>query len=87
MDKEAHEVLYDEFKNLKMLRDELRDIFEAKEKIKYLPVNIGRLITQAQFNIPSSGKSDLNPIWVYKKVQELAKDLKVITELENDVVA
>lgn len=72
LDKEAHEILYEEYKNLKDLRDELRLIFSPEELIRYLPVNIGRLITQAQFNIASSeGKSDLSPIDVYSEVTKL----------------
>ena len=46
-DKEAHEILYEEYKNLKDLRDHLRTIFKPEELIRYLPVNIGRLITHA----------------------------------------
>lgn len=78
MDKKAHEILYAEYMNVKQQRNHLRKIFSASEKIRYLPVNIGRLITQAQFNIPSSGKSDLSPIEVYKEVKQLTEDIKVI---------
>jgi DNA-directed RNA polymerase II subunit RPB1 len=74
----ALETLYKEFNNLRELRDELRMNFDPEFKIKNLPVNIQRLITHAQFNIPSVGRSDLNPVDVIRDVKALAEELSVI---------
>lgn len=73
------EILFEEYNHLIESRNDLRALVNPGDKIRYLPVNIGRLITHAQFNIPNTaGKSDLNPITVVEKVTKLSEDLKVI---------
>jgi len=75
----SHAKLQEEYKNVLSIRQELRRLYEADQgrATRYLPVNIGRLITQAQFNISEKGRSDLNPIDVQNEVHKLAYGLKI----------
>lgn len=79
----AHKTLQEELLAILSCRDELRTITSAQEEIdrkggRYLPVNIDRLVTQAQFNISDKGKSDLNPIDVVADVKKLSEELAMV---------
>ena len=76
--KEAHTILQREYENILERRRELQIHFSPSTNCNYLPVNIGRLITHAQFNIPSKGKSDLNPLDVVEEVSKLANEITVV---------
>jgi DNA-directed RNA polymerase II subunit RPB1 len=76
--KEAHKILQEEYLNILNLRDDLHKFFNPSTNCSHLPVNISRLITHAQFNIQSKGKSDLNPIEVVEEVKKLSEELSVI---------
>ena len=76
--KEAFSILEEEYLNITQLRKDLHGFFTPSINCSYLPVNISRLITHAQFNIPSKGKSDLNPIDVVDEVRKLAEELSVV---------
>ncbi|KAG2393795.1 hypothetical protein C9374_003559 [Naegleria lovaniensis] len=73
----------DEYKQLLLDRAVLRtEIFPSGETKVVMPVNLRRLIKNAQkeFGIhPSAGKvSDLNPIYVAKSIRKLCEELVVI---------
>lgn len=77
--KEAHSALQEEYLNIVALREELHKHFTPSMNTSYLPVNIGRLITHAQFNIPSKeGRSDLSPLEVIEEVKKLSLELSVV---------
>lgn len=76
--REAQSLLLEEYQNILRLREELQRFFTPSTACNFLPVNIGRLITHAQFNIPSKGKSDLNPIEVVEEVKALAEELTIV---------
>jgi DNA-directed RNA polymerase II subunit RPB1 len=77
--KDAFSILEEEYHNILLLRKELQSFFTPNTNCSYLPVNISRLITHAQFNIPSkSGKSDLNPVDVVSEVKKLSEELSVV---------
>jgi DNA-directed RNA polymerase II subunit RPB1 len=71
--REAQKILEEEFLNIIRLREELHKHFNPSTACNYLPVNIQRLITHAQFNIPSKGRSDLNPLEVVEEVRKLGR--------------
>jgi len=76
----SHRLLQEEFNNIMSIRDELRTLFEADQKntTRYLPVNIERLVTKAQFLISEKGRSDLNPVDVYTEVKKLVDGLRIV---------
>jgi len=78
----SHKILQEEYNNILSMRAECRTLIDA-DKAKsgniFLPVNIERLITQAQFAILNDkGISDLNPVEVYTEVKQLADTLKIV---------
>lgn len=78
--KEALAILQKEFDDILEKRAELQMHFRTDTKVNtsYLPVNFTRLITHAQFNIPSKGKSDLNPLEVVEEVRKLSDELTIV---------
>lgn len=76
--KDAQSILEGEVTNILNQRAELQAFLKPSTHCESLPVNITRLVTHAQFNIPSKGKSDLNPLDVVEEVRKLADDLTVV---------
>lgn len=76
--KEAHNILYEEFEQIKRDRDQLREIFSTDQKLGILPVNIERLITQSQFQSDSKKNSDLSPFYVIEQLNNTLENLNVI---------
>ena len=83
--KNAHQILLDEFRGLIERRDKLRDIFEPDSKIGILPVNIDRLITHSQFQNKTKKVTDLNPVYVVEKLNETLDSLMIVYIEKNDL--
>jgi DNA-directed RNA polymerase II subunit RPB1 len=78
---ETHGKLQEEFELLEKDRDTLRfEILPKGENNVYLPVNLKRLIWNAQkrFKISAHTKSNLEPAWIIEKVQGLCEKLVVL---------
>ena len=74
----AHEVLYEEYRRLVGRRDRLRGVFAPGQRIGILPVNLDRLITMAKLQDSGRRVSDLNPVFVSRRVREMAEGLSVV---------
>jgi DNA-directed RNA polymerase II subunit RPB1 len=76
----SHKILHEEYNQILSMRENMRELYlpDPKKASKHLPVNIERLITQAQFNISEKGRSDLNPIDVYSEVKKLTESLVIV---------
>ena len=87
--RELNELLYlldNEFDQIKKDRDYARKYIlrEANNSIN-IPVNIKTIITYAEneYNINLFSKSDLNPFYAIKKVEELKAQLKIVKGDDN----
>jgi DNA-directed RNA polymerase II subunit RPB1 len=76
--KNAHQILYDEYKNLMDIREELRSIYEHDSRIGILPVNVDRLITHSQFQNKSKTVTDLNPVYVVENLKKTLDNLNIV---------
>ena len=76
-DKSNELIIEKEFNKIKNYRDYLRKI--SHEDISYSPVNIYRMVKQAKnkFNINDQDISNISPVYVIQKVEELCTKLKV----------
>ncbi|KYR01974.1 RNA polymerase II largest subunit [Tieghemostelium lacteum] len=85
-DLQIRDILSEEFKILKQERDLMRqEIFVTGENRWPLPVNLKRLIVNAQklFNIDGRTVSDLDPSFICKKINSLIGNLKIIAQPDN----
>ncbi len=76
--KNAHQILYDEYQDLLERRKSLRDIFQPGANIGILPVNIDRLITHSQLQNKINEITDLDPIYVVRKLKNTLSKLIVV---------
>ncbi len=80
-DDRIHQELADEFRQLELDRKQLREeIIQSGDDQVHLPVNIRRLIWNAQkkFHTASYKKSNLDPLFVISEVRELTRRLVVV---------
>jgi DNA-directed RNA polymerase II subunit RPB1 len=77
---EDHEVLQQEWTKLQEDREALRSIFPTGNTKVALPVNLGRLIWNAQklFHLDIRGQTDLDPVKVVKDLRELSSKLVIV---------
>ena len=82
-DKSNELIIEKEFNRIKNYRDYLRKI--SHEDISYSPVNIYRMVKQAKnkFNINDQDISNISPIYVIQKVEELCAKLKIFNSSNN----
>lgn len=78
-EKNAHITLLEEFEKILRARDHLRKFFRPTDEINILPVNMSRLISQAQarMNRDAPVKKDLNPVEVYERLEKFLNSLKI----------
>jgi DNA-directed RNA polymerase II subunit RPB1 len=84
----AEQILAQEFDDLCLSRDKIREIFPDKSSIRIpMPINLDRIIKKAKKKFYLKGKSNIDPCYVIEKIGEMSKRLIIVPgedELSKD---
>lgn len=82
----AGALLYEEYNNLLQMRAKVREYFSPNEELaKFLPVNLDRVIQRALYHKKEGTASDLSPLDVISKLDNLCENLDIIyREKDNE---